>query len=84
MSIYKEIMNDSYLSKQVLIHFGFGEVTPIKIERWVKKEFPNLYYQCKRAAKKDNIIPMRVEAMSKERRDSILDKEEVYRKSRLQ
>lgn len=77
-------MKDPYLSKKVLIQFGFGEVTPIKIERWVKREFPNLYYQCRRAVKKDKVVPIQVEAMSRERRDSILDKEEVYRKSEFQ
>lgn len=78
MSTYNEIMKDPFLSRQVLIEFGFGAVKPIKVERWVKKNYPNLFYKCRREANKNKIVQLEVEQMSKERRDSILDKEEVF------
>lgn len=80
MSTYNEIMKDPFLSRQVLIEFGFGKVTPVKIERWVKKNYPNLFYKCRREANRSKVVQLEVETMSKERRDSILDMEDAFSK----
>jgi hypothetical protein len=85
MSIYELAMQDPVVQKKVLIEFGFGSVNPIKVERWLKKNHPYYYYELKRKAVSQKVVPLEVESMDKDRRNKILDAEatysEFYRKS---
>lgn len=40
MRIYDAIMLHPTYKKEVLIEFGFGEVSPLEVERWFKNEYP--------------------------------------------
>ena len=76
MTIYDLMMQDEKIKKSVLIEFGFGEISPKKVEAWFKKLNPDTYAQFKQQCKNSNVLgfnPKSVEATTRAERDAILD-----------
>lgn len=80
MSIYEQAMQDQQFRKIVLVQFGFGEHVPVKVERFLKKNYPYKVAEWRKQAASQKVVPMVAEGMSKGQRDKILDKEEAYSK----
>ncbi|MCX2884493.1 hypothetical protein OQE43_09155 [Bacillus velezensis] len=36
LTIYEQIMKDPSFRKAALVKFGFGQVAPVKVEKWLK------------------------------------------------
>lgn len=81
MRIYEAIMLHPTYKKEVLIEFGFGEVSPLRVERWFRIEYPMTYKRIKSNLKyfnevvgeATNMIPIKTEATTREERSAILD-----------
>ncbi|KDE21603.1 hypothetical protein EF83_23005 [Bacillus subtilis] len=80
LTIYEQIMKDPSFRKVALIKFGFGRVSPVKVEKWFKGYYPPKYHEFKQLAKWSNVTELHREAMTKEQRNKILDLEEIYSK----
>ena len=78
LTIYEQIMKDPSFRKAALVKFGFGQVSPVKVEKWFKGDLPAKYQEVKQLAKRSNVAELHREAMTKEQRDKILDLEEIY------
>lgn len=79
MSVFNQAMSDPVIKKLILIEFGFGEVSPVKVEKWIKKHYPHKYAEYKRDLRTQKVLPFKQEMMSKTQRSALLDKEEIYR-----
>lgn len=81
MRMYDAIMMHPTYRREVLVQFGFGEVKPIKVERWFKEKYPVVSKQYKDNLKvvnellgeSDNLIQFKTEAMTREERKTLLD-----------
>ena len=80
LTIYEQIMKDPSFRKAALVKFGFGQVSPVKVEKWFKGYSPSKYHEFKQLAKRSNVTELHKEAMTKEQRSKILDLEEIYSK----
>lgn len=78
LTIYEQIMKDPSFRKAALVKFGFGQVAPVKVEKWFKGYYPPKYHEFKQLAKRSNVTELHREAMTKEQRNKILDLEEIY------
>ncbi|MES9779260.1 hypothetical protein [Bacillus velezensis] len=78
LTIYEQIMKDPSFRKAALVKFGFGQVSPVKVEKWFKGYYPPKYHEFKQLAKRSNVTELHREAMTKEQRNKILDLEEIY------
>ncbi|WP_238156970.1 hypothetical protein [Bacillus amyloliquefaciens] len=64
--------------KAVLIKFGFGELSPIKVEKWFKSYNPPKYYEFRKEANNNKVTELHTQAMTKEQRTRLLNLEEVF------
>jgi len=81
MSIYDLAMQDKEFRKLVLIEFGFGEHIPLKVEKWLKKNYPYKVAEWRklRVSLKENVTPLYQQGMTMEERTALLEKEEKMR-----
>lgn len=81
MRMYDAIMINPKYRKEVLIKFGFSEVSPLKVEEWFRMTYPmtyktvkgNLAYFNAIVGKNSNVVPLKMETMSQQGRSEILD-----------
>ena len=86
MRMYDVIMMHPTYKKEVLTEFGFGEVSPLEVERWFRETYPmvykqvkvNLAYFNKAVGGRTNLIPFKVEATTQQERSAILDSVMTY------
>ncbi|MCC9021693.1 hypothetical protein [Bacillus nakamurai] len=78
MTIFERIMNQPESKKAVLIKFGFGQLSPIKVEKWFKSYNPPKYYEFRKAANSNKVTDLHTQAMTKEQRTHLLNLEEVF------
>lgn len=72
MSIFEIAMSHDVLKRKILIEFGFGEVSPKEVEKWIRHTYPLIYKELKRQ-KSGNLIELKAETMTREQRSEILD-----------
>lgn len=72
--MYNILMNDKDVKRAVLIEFGFGEVNPKEVEKWVRVNFP-MEYKALKAYKnhESNVIYLERENMTVDERSKLLD-----------
>lgn len=70
-------MNHPESKKAVLIKFGFGQLSPIKVEKWFKSYNPPKYYEFRKAANNNKVTDLHTQAMTKEQRTRLLNLEEI-------
>lgn len=81
MRIYDGIMLEVDLKKEILIEFGFGEVSPIEVEKYIRNKYPMRYKTIKIGVTRINevyksnnlVIPFKTETMTREQRNATLD-----------
>ncbi|MEC2354098.1 hypothetical protein [Bacillus velezensis] len=78
LTIYEQIMNHPESKKVALIKFGFGQLSPIKVEKWFKSYNPPKYYAFRKAANNNKVTDLHTQAMTKEQRTRLLNLEEVF------
>ncbi|MDM5216885.1 hypothetical protein [Bacillus velezensis] len=78
MTVYEKIMNHPESKKAALIKFGFGQLSPIKVEKWFKSYNPPKYYEFRKAANNNKVTDLYTQAMTKEQRTRLLKLEEVF------
>ncbi|MEC5261352.1 MULTISPECIES: hypothetical protein [Bacillus amyloliquefaciens group] len=77
-TIYEQIMNHPESKKAVLIKFGFGQLSPIKVEKWFKSYNPPKYYEFRKVANHRKVTDLHTQAMTKDQRTHLLNLEEVF------
>ncbi|WP_280157039.1 MULTISPECIES: hypothetical protein [Bacillus amyloliquefaciens group] len=78
MTVYEKIMSHPESKKAVLIKFGFGQLSPIKVEKWFKSYNPPKYYEFRKAANHRKVTDLHTQAMTKDQRTHLLNLEEVF------
>lgn len=73
MNLYELIMSDEVLRKKVLIEFGFGKVSPAKVEKWVRQNYPMTFNNLLKQAAKRKVLQFETETMTADERTKILD-----------
>ncbi|MCY8940561.1 hypothetical protein [Bacillus atrophaeus] len=79
MTVYEKIMSHPESKKEVLIKFGFWQLSPIKVEKWFKSYNPPKYYEFRKAANNYKVTDLHTQAMTKEQRTRLLNLEEVFK-----
>ncbi|USK69196.1 hypothetical protein [Peribacillus asahii] len=74
MTIVEQAMQNEELRKAILIEFGFGEVKPKKVEKWLKEQYPVQFAELKRNTKKSNVLQFSTELTTAEERTAFLDR----------
>ncbi|MGP7815533.1 hypothetical protein ACTXGU_00065 [Niallia sp. 01092] len=74
MSIYDLAMQDPQFRRIILVEFGFGDHPVIKVEKWLKKNYPYKVAEWKKQVAKGNVTQLHREGMAREERDRLLDK----------
>ncbi|WEZ09559.1 hypothetical protein P5663_06860 [Priestia flexa] len=73
MNLYELIMSDEVLRKKVLIEFGFGKVSPAKVEKWVRQHYPMTFNNLLKQAARRKVLQFEAETMTADERTKILD-----------
>ncbi|WIT26832.1 hypothetical protein [Bacillus phage SPbetaL1] len=78
MTVYEKIISHPESKKAVFIKFGFGQLSPIKVEKWFKSYNPSKYQEFRKAANNNKVTDLHTQAMTKEQRTHLLNLEEVF------
>lgn len=73
MSIAELAMQNPDLRRAILVEFGFGHVSPKKVEKWLREKYTVQYAELKRNSKKSNVIQFETELTTSEHRTKILN-----------
>jgi len=81
MKMYDVIMMHPAYKKEMLIEFGFGEFSPLEVERWFRQTYPMTNKQYKENLKYVNelinegtiVVPFKLEAMTQQERSVMVD-----------
>ncbi|MFJ8264763.1 hypothetical protein [Peribacillus asahii] len=74
MTIVEQAMKNAELRRAILVEFGFGEVKPKKVEKWLKEHYPVQFAKLKSNTKKSNVLQFSTELTTAEERTAFLDR----------
>jgi hypothetical protein len=75
--LFTQLMKDEDIKKAVLVEFGFGNVNKLKVNKWVKEQFPVQYAEIKKNIPSKKVVEFasnETEMTTREERDVFLDR----------